>query len=344
MHKKYLDYKWTAAMTVLSAILLLVSCNSENGKATLKTAANPAIAYRSYLLDIRSRTALSTQELASELRRWQALDDSVSMHLQRDTLSYSSDTRNECDLMHDSVRMEFCRLAVSGPRTYSDILYLKEFLSPYFNDDELLLYADSIEPFFESVNCQPPFSGNCERTINAYRNTLRRTLGKGIHSTEDLMLFIMQEDAVYRAFLTHLHELGQMNVADIAHNTEKCCMLVFQAAEREELSYKEAMVYLVMRTNRRLLLNAQQCANDIRAGKVQTKEQAQAYLWMLLQPYASLDAFCVVLLTPQERKTLNQIAAETPDLLSRLDIAMSLNFEQPDRIPALLVQAYISTL
>ena len=310
----------------------------------LKTAANPAVAYRAYLFDMRNRTDLSTQELARELRRWQALDDSVALHLQRDTLSFHADTRNECDLLHDSVRTEFCRLALSRSRTYSDLLYLKEYLSPYFDDEELLLSAEEIQPFFESVSQQPPFAGNCEQTVKAYRDMLRKILGRGIRSTDDLMLFIRREDAVFRAFLTHLNELGQMNLSDITHDTERCCMQVFHAAERGDLSYKEAVIYLTMRTNRRLLLNMQQCTDDIRAGKVGTVQQAQAYLWMLLQPYTSLDTFGIVLFTPQEREDLHRIAADMPDLFDRLSNAVSLDNEHLGDIPSLLVQAYISTL
>lgn len=342
--QKKMNCKWTAVFALLSATVLFVSCSGENGKVMLKTAANPAIAYRSYLLDIRSRTELSTPELASELRRWQVLDDSISVHLQRDTLSFNSDTRNECDLLHDSVRTEFCRLALTRPRTYNDIIHLKECLSPYLSDEELLLSVDEIEPFFEGVSRQTPFSGNCEQAIKAYREVLRRTLGKGIHGTDDLTLFIRQEDAIFRAFLTHLNELGQMNVSDITRDTERCCMQVFQAAEREELSYKEAMIYLAMRTNRRLLLNVRQCADDIRSGKVKTAEQAQAYLWMLLQPYTSLDAFGVALLTLQERQILHQATIDTPDLIDRLCKNALPDNGHLDNIPSLLVQAYISTL
>jgi len=121
-------------------------------------------------------------------------------------------------------------------------------------------------------------------------------------------------------------------------------MQVFHAAERGDLSYKEAVIYLTMRTNRRLLLNVQQCADDIRGGKVGTVQQAQAYIWMLLQPYTSLDAFGIALLTPQERKELHRIAVDMPDLLDRLSNAVSLDNEHLGDIPSLLVQAYISTL
>ncbi len=101
-----MKHYFTAAIAILSLSFIVISCG-ENGKAMNNATANPAVAYRAYLLDIRSRTDLSTPELASELRRWQALDDSVALHLRRDTLSLHSDTRNECDLLHDSVRTEF---------------------------------------------------------------------------------------------------------------------------------------------------------------------------------------------------------------------------------------------
>ena len=339
-----MNHKYTVFSITAFAIATLISCKDENGNAMLNTAANPAIAYKSYLLNIRTRTDLSVQKLACELRRWQALDDSVSIHLQRNTQAFNSNIRSECDLLHDSIRTEFCRLALSRSRTFNDILYLQEYLSPYFYDEELLLSADNIEPFFESMNCQPSFSGNCEQTVKAYRNMLRNTLSRGIHGMDDLILFIRQEDAIFRTFLSHLNELGLMNVSDITRNTEQCCMLVFQAAEREELSYKEAMIYLVMRTNRRLLQNIQQCVNDIRQGKVKTAEQAQAYIWMLFQPYVSLNAFSIALLTPQERKTLHRIAIDTPGLFNQLNEAVSLGYERPDEIPARFVQMYISTL
>ena len=339
-----MNYTRTALAAAMFATAVFASCSGENGRAVRQTVADPAVAYRVYLLDIRSRTALSTQELVSELGRWQALDDSVALHLQRDTLPYHSDARSECDLLHDSVRTEFCRLALSHPRTYGDLLYLKECFSPYFHDEELLLSADETAPFFESVSRQPPFAGNCRQTVRAYRDMLRQTLGSGIHSTDDLMLFIRREDAVFRAFLTHLNQLGQMNVSDITRDTERCCMEVFHAAERNEISYKEAMICLAMRTNRRLLLNLRQCTDDIRSGRVRTAEQAQAYIWMLLQPYTSLDAFCIALLTPQERETLHQAAADAAGLIERLGNALSPDNGPFGDIPSLLVQAYISTL
>lgn len=103
----------------------------------------------------------------------------------------------------------------------------------------------------------------------------------------DLTTFIEKEDAVYRAFLSRLPDFDGENLSDITHDTERCCAQVFLAAERNDITYRNAMIYLAMRTNRRLIQNVRTCIDDICNKKVKTPAQAQAYIWMLLQPYSS---------------------------------------------------------
>lgn len=126
------------------------------------------------------------------------------------------------------------------------------------------------------------------------------------------MEFIEKEDAVYRAFLVGLHDLGQANVSDITRDTEKCCSEIFLAAQRKEITYKEATTCMAMRTNRRLIQNVRTCLDDIRRGMVKSPQQAHAYIWMILQPYVLLDDFCMMLLSPEDKAALDEIAEETP--------------------------------
>jgi hypothetical protein len=73
---------------------------------------------------------------------------------------------------------------------------------------------------------------------------------------------------------------------------------VFQSAEDGKISYRDALIYTARRTNRRIILNALACRNDINQGNVKTEAQARAYVWMLLQPYVALDGsawlFCPI--------------------------------------------------
>ena len=229
------------------------------------------------------------------------------------TLSHPhSNQREECIRLHDSIRTEFSRLALSKTRTYQELLALKGEFSPYNNDEELHHAAGEIRPFFNSLDNLPLHKGNKEEILAAYRMLLTRTIRNGIHSRNELITYITKEDAIFRAFLSHLHDFEGESMADITRGTEQCCSQIFFAAERKEITYREAMLYLTMRTNRRQIQNMQICIEDVRNKKIKTSSQAHAYIWMLIHPYTSLDGFSMTLLSDKERKQLDRMAAQTP--------------------------------
>lgn len=67
-----------------------------------------------------------------------------------------------------------------------------------------------------------------------------------------------------------------------------------------------------MRTNRRLIQNTRMCLEDIHQGKVKNKQQALAYIYMILQPYASLDHLSTAVLSHREKEELYDMAACIP--------------------------------
>ena len=128
-----------AVLTVCSTVLFLFSsCGSGNGKPSSVGSDDPADTYRGYLSEIRRLDHLTAKELAGHLKRWQTVKDSVFARLRRDTLGLpGSDACKVCEGIHDSLRIEFSGLALSAPRTYGELLMLKERLSPYAADEEL---------------------------------------------------------------------------------------------------------------------------------------------------------------------------------------------------------------
>lgn len=331
-----------AASFVLS---ILASCGGENGKPPVRTPDDPAGTYREYLSDIRRQTDPSFAALTRHIRQWQTVKESVFARLQRDTLNPAhSGLREECVRLHDSIRIEFSRLTLSKPRTYQELLALKEQFSPYGEDEELHRAAEEIRPFFASLDSQPASRGGKQQILLKYRAFLSETIRNGIHGHDDLTAYIGKEDALFRAFLTHLHELDGENVADITRNTERCCSQLFLAAERKEITYREAMLFLAMRTNRRQLQNMRACLDDVRDRKVKTPAQAQAYIWMLVQPYASLDGFCMTLLSGEEKKQLDRMAAQTPAAFKALSRILQSENARLDELPGMLMEIFIHTL
>ena len=322
---------------VPAAVFTLTSCGGGSGKPYGEVQNTPAGIYREYLSGLRTQDGLSFEGLTARLGQWQTVRDSVSAHIRRDTLWRShTDTRKECLLLHDSIRMELSRLARSRPRTYKEVLALKECFSPYAEDGELHRSAQEIRPFFASLDSRMAYRGGKEQLLSAYRTLLSETQRKGIHGHGDLTRF--------RAFLARLNDYNDMDLSDITRDTEKCCAEVFRAAERQEITYKEAMIYMAMRTNRRVIQNVRACLDGVQRGEVATSRQAHAFIWMILQPYASLDGFCLTLLSPRDKEALDRIATETPGAFSTLRKILPSENDRLEELPGMLIEIHIATL
>ena len=330
---------------VSTAVFTLTSCDSTNGKSLVEAQSTPVNLYRKYLSEVRGQKELSFGDLTAYIGKWRTLKDSVTAAMHRDTVYRAhSGIREECILLHDSVRSELSRLAMSKPRTYKEVLVLKERFSPYAGDVELCRSAEEIRPFFAELDKRSACRGSKEQILSAYRNVLTETLNSGIHGNGDLKRFIEKEDAAFRAFLSGLHELGEATMADVTRDTEKCCSEVFFAAGRKEITYKDATIYMALRTDRRLIQNVRACLDNIRRGKVTTPEQAQAYVWMILQPYASLDGLCMTLLSPEDKETLYSMAAETPAAFEKLRRILPSEGDRLDELPGMLMEIFIASL
>lgn len=217
------------------AMFLSVSCSNGNGSAESSMKEDPAGTYGKFLSEIRNMDSLSTEELAISINRWQSLKDSVFFYATQNTSGNPhSDLYGKCNEVHDSLHTEFTRLAGSAPRSYQDVFVLKERTSPYCDDKELADAADSIRPFFVSLDSIPPLAIDGNGIRSAYRRLLAGTLQGGIHNLTDLKTFIRDEDVMFRTFLAHLDGQTEEDVSDLTKDTERCCSLVFLAAEKRK--------------------------------------------------------------------------------------------------------------
>ena len=335
----------TGAIAISAVMFMFASCSGKSGHSHPEIADDPAGTYRHYLSEVRKLDKLSTEELAEHINCWQTVRDSVFSLAVRDTSSNPhSSLYRECEELHDSLRMEFCRLARLNDRTYLDGLVLKEQTSPYIGDKDLKAAADNARSFFSSLDSIPPLAVDGKGVLSAYRRLLARTLQNGIHDLTGLKSFIKDEDAVFRSFLKRLNSLAGENMSDITKDTEQCCSQVFIAAESKEIPYRDVMIYMAMRTNRRLIQNAAACLNDVLKGKAENKSQAWGYACMILQPYISMDGICTALLSDDDKKKLSRIAEQTPAAFDKLGDILQSDKEQLEEFPAILMEIYIRTL
>ena len=197
--------------------------------------------------------------------------------------------------------------------------YIKKDTSPYRGDTELDPTKKKAVTFFAALDKQPLFNkGYAREKIALYRDFLATTKEHGITNQKELLSFLETEDRHFRTFLSNIGDYTDVGLQDVTKMTEQICTDIFRNASEKRLTSEDAMVYMGMRTCRRLLLNAKVCEDLIKAGKIKSESQANAYLWMTLQPFLSMDAFAISMLTEAQQKQMTELAAAYPVISERL--------------------------
>jgi hypothetical protein len=234
------------------------------------------------------------------------------------------------------------RLAVGQDRTLKDVLRVKKSTSQYNNEEDIKTTFNSAKAFYASLDSLEVFKADKGQTLVLYRKFFSGINDIEFKKLNDLKSVIRTEDRLFRTFLTHINEYSDISLADITKGTEQLCKSVYGYATDGELDAKDVMVYMSMRTNRRLVQNTQSCIESIRRRDKLTDKQQEAYYWMLIQPYIAIDSFGMAMLTPEQERTLLSYADE----IQRMEQTHKLgkNHRKLSEMSNLILKLYISGL
>ena len=332
------------AMPLLALTAFCLSCSS-SGKYDFKNGDDAITAYRDYLVEVRNLKTSNTKDFTSELCHWRELNDTVWHYLQ--TQQEYLDAHSHADMVidiHDSVRYEMLRLAETWRYSYQDVLSIKEHTSSFRDDKDLQSAVGAAGPFFLSLDSVPLLNADKNALLTQYKLFLIEQKNMTFLSKEDMIDFIRREDLFFRSFLSKLYDMEGEPLSEITKNTEAICKNIFIAAREGRISARDVMVYMSMRTVRRLLQNSVVCVTDINQRDMISQSQGNAYLWMIIQPFISIDQFAIATLTPQEKSDFNYIISrlpKSPRFAKVFDIEQSsLNYLLPQQ----LLKIYILSL
>ena len=309
--------------------IVLPTCMSCSDDDTLdfQSSEDALKVYQTYLGSLKDMKTSNTAIFCKEANKWRATSDTVFHYLMRDSVFLKD---NNCaerfTAIHDSIRFEFLRLTETWRYSYEDVLKIKEQTSVFHDDKELQGAVNEAQPFFLKLDSIPLLESDKASILSNYRKLLKDTKLKGINTKNDMLDFIGKEDIMFRSFLAHI------------------CRNIFIAAKEGKIKARDAMVYMSMRTVRRLLQNSTACISDINHQQMKSKAQGNAYLWMIIQPFISIDQFSIATLTPQERSQFNYVISQLPKstkFAKTFDIDQrALNYLLPQQ----LLKMYVLTL
>ena len=333
----------SAISATIIAILCMASCATDKSKYHFDSSKDALTSYHVYLSELQKKESLSSDDFVATISNWSELRDSVYTYISKDSAFYAHTyLSSEFYSLHDSIRTEMFRLAVGQDRTLKDVLRVKKSTSQYNNEEDIKTTFNSAKAFYASLDSLEVFKADKGQTLVLYRKFFSGINNIEFKKLNDLKSVIRTEDRLFRTFLTHINEYSDISLADITKGTEQLCKSVYGYATDGELDAKDVMVYMSMRTNRRLVQNTQSCIESIKRRDKLTDKQQEAYYWMLIQPYIAIDSFGMAMLTPEQERTLLSYADE----IQRMEQTHKLgkNHRKLSEMSNLILKLYISGL
>ncbi len=334
-------------VTIGFAGIMLASCGSEKSQYRFKDAKEGIDYYQAFLKELKTAKDNDMAAITQDIKAWQEMEDSVEAVIMRDTASAKTPhfyPHERMRSLHNAVQEEFLNRAIAQPRTLQDVLTLKLGANRLSSDEKIGAAVKTAEPFFLSLDSVNIYNIDCVHLVNRYQSYLHKVEKTGIRSKAQLLSFMREEDRLFRSFVTHLSEMDGKSATDITKTTERIYAQLSRGSADSTLTQDDLFIYLTMRINRRMLVNAQGCLADIKASKVKTADQRHAYLWMIIQPFSSINDVGLALLTDTQKATFAKIAKEASPVLVRLAGNTKDEREHVAALPDLMIKIYLSTL
>ena len=332
-----------SVVVVLTVSAATCSCSDNSKGVVIKDAPSALLAHKEFL----SRASLSKEtdirHLVALTKEWFVLSDTLSKHIQPDSVPHKVYDRLAYCALQDSIASRLELMVDAEVRTFEDVLIVREALSEEPMDSVLKdVHADA-RKFFDSLEMAQVPEQTAEESVSSYTTLLKSHLKKGIKSKADMQRFIRSEDLAFRGFLVHLHELGNTSLKNITNSTEMICELIFKSANNGQMSAEIPLIYMLMRTNRRIVQNAMTCLADIKAGRVTGKdEQAVVYLWMMMKPFFPMDELSLTLMSSKQKEDMRALAHELPSVSAKLNKGMGWSPLPIEEMPNEIIKEYVS--
>lgn len=341
---KYRNGMFQFVLIIQIVSTIFMSCTTDKGYSF--SSPEQAISeYQKFAQNLSQITDAETEELVMHICNWQELGDSVFKYISNDpSFDAHFHLTSEFLSVSDSIRTNIARLACCQNRSLKDIIYIKAKTSPYRNNDTIEYIKNEALTFYGQLSKTKIHKSTAQDALSDYDRFLKTQVKRNISTMDDFFRFLKFEDLFFRCFLQHLCEYRTMPLYDITANTEIVCKQIFESASLHELNSQDVVIYMAIRTNYRLILNALTCIDDIKAGRINEQEQLAAYQWMIIQPFLSIDGFSVAFLSDVQLYELEKIANEFTEIMHQLETNNANTILQCEELAKQILNIYIASL
>ena len=334
----------TITAVLFSVLFLFASC-ADSSRYKFESSAAALSFYKDYHQGLQQKKNMTSVELLKVIEDWKEVSDTVFHFLQKDPAFFAhAGLSMDYSALSDSIKMELMRVAYDGDYGLKDLSVLKFSGKMAEPSADLQNMFEHSSMFFEQLGKQQKEQdSDSHYGFNNYVKFLDRYRSANF-DLPSLKSFIVEEDKFFQEYLNRIDENINEDLTLITKRTEDVCQRIFLSANDGLISDTTALVYMAMRTNRRLIMNAEKCMELVKKNQVNSIDQANVYLWMLIQPFLSIDQFQASLLTREQKQALFVLAESYDSAMKKMVGKKYLEKDVIDVLPKRIIKLFITTL
>jgi len=268
--------------------------------------------------ELKEEKKMSIEELVLNINDIRTYEDSIISFSSRDTSRIVSKKRQlRIISLSDSLRREILRLALSEERSPADVVYLRLNAPAGMSEEIDQKILKQANRFFAKLDNNSTLK-DVNITLKEYDRVLSNEGYMHITSREIFKDFLKKEDICFRSMLKFLPSIPGSRMAKISRKTSLLCSAFYAPDGVSFAPLNEIALYMTVRYNRRILQNADVCRSHIISGAKLSKEKADAYEWMLLQPLFQIDNMSALALSSAQKQQLQDLMQDLPEVLEKL--------------------------
>lgn len=336
--------KHLVSLTAVFTLAVMAGCSSQKNPYEFLSAKDAVKCCHSKLSELTEIKDASLGDLIKIIKDYTELKDSCySVFIRDTTFDYRGELAVEYVGVSDSIQNTIIDIAKAKTRTMEDIVELR--VETANNREKIQSTKDfkEVRDFFTALDTLPTLP-DVRTTITTYLKLLEKNIGT---DEKSITAFLAKEDQCFRSLLKYFPEVPENVVQAITENTVE----VFDNLEDSLLTQGKTssledrtMIYMTMRLNRRIVQNADGCAQQIRCKQQLSKYTSSNYRWMLMQPFIAIDQTGMAVVTDGQVAAMKEIARQLPLLLAQLDgqDIQKLSREESEKLSNILSEFFLN--
>lgn len=297
--------------------------------------------YVSFADSVGRKTPVPSQDLAQVLLRWHGLERSLFAILETDTTNRDANLSTLAAMSEAGNRVSALLEASADSRVISwqELSDVQKEVSRHMQGPPGFL--SEAQSFYEALPVSEAGVTARQSELD-YLDFLRRMQDRGYSSWAEIVSMLREEDGLYQDYLASTPGHPASVIEEIVLATNTLMTQVTDCLKGDREKEERLLAYMSARTNRRLLLCAEDALARIENGQCSSLQESASAVSGAMAPFVYFSPLLAATRSRDQEKRLEDIAHRMPAALKGLTAKGLGVTAAPDSLPGRILKDYMS--